>query len=73
MYLLVLRFVEPRMSDEDLKLTRRHFLQQSAAASALAGGAYCISQKTDALAADPFTAPKGKADDGMPYPYHDPP
>lgn len=62
------------MSDEDLKLTRRYFLQQSAMTAALAGGAYCISQKTDALAQDPAVAfaARDLTDGGMPYPYFEP-
>jgi hypothetical protein len=45
------------MSEDELKVTRRLFLQHSAMASAAAAGAYGIALKTDALA---------RADEGMP-------
>jgi hypothetical protein len=57
------------MSDEELKLTRRFFLQQTAFATAMAGGFYCISQKTDALEVEPFALRETGGDQGMPYPY----
>jgi hypothetical protein len=60
------------MSD-DRKLTRRYFLQQSAYTTALAGGLYCISQKTDALGQQQAFGIKGPNEDGDPYPYHNPP
>ena len=45
------------MSEDELKLTRRLFLQHSAMATAMSAGAYSIAMKTDALA---------RADDGLP-------
>ena len=45
------------MSEDELKLTRRLFLQHSATATAMSAAAYSIAMKTDALA---------RADDGLP-------
>ena len=45
------------MSEDELKLTRRLFLQHSAVATAMSAAAYSIAMKTDALA---------RADDGLP-------
>lgn len=45
------------MSEDELKLTRRLFLQQSGVATAISAGACGIALKTDALA---------RADDGLP-------
>jgi len=45
------------MSEDELKLTRRRFLQHSAMATATSAGACGIVLKTDALA---------RADDGLP-------
>lgn len=62
------------MSDDDLKLTRRYFLQQAAVSSALLGGAAGIVLKTDAAAQDPTpSAIKGNNENGRPYPYVNPP
>ncbi len=58
------------MSDDELKLTRRFFLRQSAIATAMGGGMYCISQKTDALADDDRPVKLEPPGDGFPYPYH---
>ena len=41
------------MSDDELKLTRRLFLQQSAVATTMTAGLYSIAMKTDALAQAP--------------------
>jgi hypothetical protein len=63
------------MSDDELKLTRRLFLQHSAMTSAMAAGYYSIAMKTDALAQDPPPAPLASKGSGgpSPYPYTDPP
>jgi hypothetical protein len=62
------------MSDDELKLTRRLFLQHSAIASAMTAGLYSIALKTDALAQAPAGDPLGfRADGPSPYPYQDPP
>jgi hypothetical protein len=64
------------MSDDELRLTRRYFLRQTALTAALSGGMYCVSQKTDALAADIDAASLRGRDanqGGMFYQYHDPP
>ena len=45
------------MSEDELKVTRRRFLQHSAMASAASAAAYSIALKTDALA---------RADEGLP-------
>jgi hypothetical protein len=45
------------MSEEELKVTRRTFLQHSAVASAASAGACAVALKTDALA---------RADEGLP-------
>ena len=62
------------MSDDELKLTRRLFLQHSAMASAMVGGAMSIALKSDALAqaGDQDPAPF-RADGPSPYPYMEPP
>jgi hypothetical protein len=62
------------MSDEELKLTRRLFMQQAAIASAMAGGLHSIAMKTDALAdSGANDHPAFRADGPSPYPYLDPP
>jgi hypothetical protein len=57
--------------DDELKLTRRVFLQHTAAAAAIASaGLASIALKTDALAqATPQTVSFDGRGDGMPYPY----
>lgn len=60
------------MSDDELKLTRRLFLQQSAMISATTAGYYSIAMKTDALAQQPPLGFRGP-EDISPYPYSDPP
>lgn len=59
------------MSDEELKLTRRFFLQQTAISTALAGGMAGIVLKTDAASGDVHQAlSTGTGNDSiMPYPY----
>lgn len=60
------------MSDEELKLTRRLFMQQAAIASAMAGGLHSIAMKTDALAnAEKIEPLEIRADHPSPYPYMD--
>jgi hypothetical protein len=63
------------MSDDELKLTRRLFLQHSAMATATTAGLYSIALKTDALAQQPqpFAPLRFGADGTSPYPYQDPP
>ena len=58
------------MSDDELKLTRRLFLQQTAMATTMTAGLYSIAMKTDALAQ---TVTTFAADGPSPYPYLDPP
>lgn len=64
------------MSDDELKLTRRVFLQHSAAATA-ASAAWCgVAMKTDALARAaeaPLAALSPMGDEILPYVYHDEP
>jgi hypothetical protein len=60
------------MSEDELKVTRRLFLQHSALASAAAAGAYGIVLKTDALARADEGLPVGAlsgADGTVPYEY----
>lgn len=59
------------MSDDELKLNRRLFLQHSATASAAT--AWCsVALKTDALAEASEAAFKGDRNDGiLPYVYHE--
>ena len=63
------------MSEDELKLTRRRFLQHSAMATAMSAGAYGIALKTDALArADeglPNTTMSWPPDEILPYLYHE--
>lgn len=63
------------MSEDELKLTRRLFLQHSAVATAMSAGAYSIALKTDALArADdglPNTTKSWPPDEILPYLYHE--
>lgn len=60
--------------DEELKLTRRLFLQHSATAAAMSATVVGIALKTDAVAQNPPPANflGGDRGDGMPYPYHEP-
>ncbi len=61
------------MSEEELKLTRRLFLQHSATVSA-ATAWYSVAMKTDALAgAEEQTASSVKNDGILPYAYHEGP
>jgi hypothetical protein len=61
------------MSDDELKLSRRLFLQHAAAATAVSASFYSIALKTDAIAQGvPTPGPNGDRGDGMPYPYHEP-
>jgi hypothetical protein len=57
------------MSDDELKLTRRLFLQHSAMATAMTAGMYSIAMKTDALAQQGQLQPNFLADGPSPYPY----
>ena len=59
--------------DDELKYTRRLFLQHTAAATATAAAFYSIAMKTDAMAQVAGFAGGRDAGDGMPYPYHMPP
>ncbi len=59
------------MSDEELKLTRRLFLQHAAMATAMTGAVSSIALKTDALAQPTPSALTG--DGPSTYPYLDPP
>jgi hypothetical protein len=63
------------MSDDELKLTRRLFLQHSAMVSAMSAGWCSIALKTDALAQQqPDTPQRLLTSDGVsPYPYLEPP
>ena len=62
------------MSDDELKLTRRLFMQQTAMASAMTAGMVSIAMKTDALAEEPKQGPlRFLADGPSPYPYMEPP
>ena len=59
-----------RESDERRKLTRRTFIQYSAAASGAAMGAYAMTLRTDAVAQSPPPSAGFEDDDGtMTYPY----
>ncbi len=57
-------------SDDELKLTRRLFLQHAASATAVSATVYSVAMKTDAIAQDRSTqfGARGTGD-GMPYPY----
>ncbi len=58
------------MSDDELKLTRRLFLQHSAMVSATTAGLCGIALKTDALAQAADAVQKALRSDGpSPYPY----
>jgi hypothetical protein len=57
------------MSDDELKLTRRLFLQHSATAAAF----YSIALKTDAVARAQQDVPQFTSDGPSPYPYSEPP
>ena len=60
------------MSDEELKLNRRVFLQHSAVVSVTAAGICGIALTTDALAQVAQAEPKSIRSDGpSPYPYLD--
>jgi hypothetical protein len=62
------------MSDDELKLTRRLFLQHAAMMSAMTGACCGIALKTDAMDKTPIQSPKTlDADDVSPYPYQEPP
>jgi hypothetical protein len=63
---------ESRNEEEDRGVTRRVFLQHSAAISALSVGACGLSLKTDALAEEPKPVPFREPADDFPYPYYDP-
>jgi hypothetical protein len=60
------------MSEEELKLTRRLFLQHTAVAAAMGTATAGISLKTDALAQEQavFDA-KSSPQDILPYAYHE--
>jgi hypothetical protein len=64
------------MSDEELKLNRRLFLQQTAVATATAGACYTIAMKTDAIAQQQQNAPGVRELGGeniiLPYLYSQP-
>lgn len=62
------------MSDDELKLSRRLFLQHTAVAAATSAAFYSIAMKTDALskAAAQVNSGNGGRGDGMPYPYYEP-
>jgi hypothetical protein len=63
------------MSDDELKITRRLFLQHSAMATAMTTGLYSIAMKTDALAQAAEDVPRAAfgSDGPSPYPYQEPP
>jgi hypothetical protein len=64
------------MSEEELKVTRRTFLQHSAVASAASAGACAIALKTDAMARADETVPaefQSMSDGILPYVYTDEP
>lgn len=58
------------VSDDELKLNRRLFLQYAAAASATSAVVYGIALKTDALAQEVNATESGRHDTTGPYPYH---
>lgn len=61
------------MTDDELKYTRRLFLQHAAVATAMSASFHSIAMKTDAIAQTPqLIALNGGRGDGMPYPYHEP-
>ncbi len=63
----------PLSPDDELKYTRRLFLQHTALATT-AATYYSIAMKTDAIAQEiQKVRGPGDAGDGMPYPYHMPP
>lgn len=57
-------------SEDELKVTRRLFLQHAATATAVSATLYSVAMKTDAIAQPPLAAfgTRGTGD-GMPYPY----
>lgn len=60
------------MSDDELKLTRRLFLQHAAMASAMTAGWCSIAVTTDALAQEVGPLAEFGADGVSPYPYIEP-
>jgi hypothetical protein len=63
--------MQPKSPDDELKLTRRLFLQYSAAATVATSATLAgVALKTDALADEPLKVGfDGGRGDGMPYPY----
>jgi hypothetical protein len=64
------------MSDDELRITRRLFLQHSAMSTAMAAGWYSVAMKTDALAQAQQSNPLaevGFPETVSPYAYEDPP
>ena len=61
----------PESRDDELKLTRRLFLQHTATATAVSATLYSVAMKTDAIAqAGPEQVGiRGIVTDGFPYPY----
>jgi hypothetical protein len=57
------------MSDEELKLNRRRFLQQTAVATATAGACYSIAMKTDAIAQQHAPDPRELGGENIIIPY----
>uniref|UniRef100_A0A7C2JY14 Twin-arginine translocation signal domain-containing protein n=1 Tax=Schlesneria paludicola TaxID=360056 RepID=A0A7C2JY14_9PLAN len=62
---------EPNRDDENARITRRIFLQHSAAATALSAGVCGIVLKTDAQTPTPVptVGPRGNGQEGFPYGY----
>lgn len=63
------------MPDDELKLTRRRFLEQSAMATAVSATWYSVAMKTDALTRADEARPagvRGEDDTILPYIYHEP-
>lgn len=60
----------PNHREDELKITRRLFLQHAATATAVSATLYSVAMKTDAIAQVPVAqfAARGTGD-GMPYPY----
>lgn len=60
----------PNNRDDELKFTRRLFLQHAATATAVSATLYSVAMKTDAIAQAPVAEFSARGTgDGMPYPY----
>ncbi|MCA9055337.1 MAG: hypothetical protein KDA75_15960 [Planctomycetaceae bacterium] len=61
------------MADDELRLTRRFFLQQTSMSTALVGGLYSIAMKTDAMGQAPAAQAQNVTGEAIQrYPYSTP-